>query len=109
MGEYQIFGVLLVASCVLAAGAAWWLAKRRAGWSVRRVGMIAALPLPGIAAALCLLVIGKAVLDGIVRPEACGLNACAMAMSAGFVLLLQALGVYGVSLVPAFLVTKLAR
>ncbi len=109
MGEYQIFGAFLVASCLVAAGAAWWLARRRTGWSARQVCMIAALPLPGSAAVLFLLLIVRAGFDAVTGSRACGLNACALTMSTNFVLLLQALAIYGIALVPAFLAVRLAR
>ena len=57
---------------------------RRTQWSKRRIKWIAASPLPGLAAALAVVVF----VQSIISPaERCGVDACAMAAMAAFLLL----------------------
>ncbi len=57
---------------------------RRTKWSKRRIRWIAALPLPGLAAALAVVVL----VQSIISPaERCGVDACAMAAMAAFMVL----------------------
>ena len=71
--------------------------------------MIAASPLPGAAIAFCILFIGYAMWSQATDPEGCGVDACGMAMMFGTILLFWAVCIYLISLLPAFLATKLAR
>jgi hypothetical protein len=97
----------LLAICgVLAAIGAWLLATWRRGWSSRKVALIAALPFPAVFAALCLFVLVRA---SLAPKEACGVDACAMAMAFALIALFwTALG-YGIGVGMAALVVRKRR
>ena len=101
----EIFVVPLI--CALTGNlGAWFLMRWRSAWSRRKTIVIAALPLPSIILALCLLVFFNA---ATASEESCGVDACGMAMMFSTFGMLYGLAGYGAGLVGAFGATAIAR
>ncbi len=90
-------------SCVAAMLLTLLLATRRATWRRRKIILLAALPIPGVIALLCLWVFGKALVTALFVPQSCGVDACGMAMMFSSIGLVWTFIVYAVSIVAALL------
>ena len=79
--RYTITSLFVI--CAIALLLAWVLG-RRTSWSQRRVLWTAAVPVPGLAALLAIIVFIESVTSSA---ERCGIDACGMAALAAFMLL----------------------
>lgn len=99
--EYATVGVVGAFAFVSA-----WLLSRYSHWTRRRVLIAAALPLPGIVGTLCVVLFLHAAFSS---RQACGVDACGMAMAAAITGLFLAVMAFAVGLGLASVALKLAR
>lgn len=109
MTDGEFFFALVCASCIATFVLAYLLASRCKHWSDRKVMLISALPVPGLLMALTAFVIGHAIFTGIVDPEACGVDACGMAMMFGSIGFAAGFAAYIIALLPASRGIRLGR
>ncbi len=101
----EILGFLALCG-LLSALATWLLNGRRRDWTHRQIALISALPFPILFGAACLFVFVRAFLAS---DEACGVDACSMAMNFALIGLFWAAVGYGVGLGTAMLVLRRLR
>lgn len=78
MGELLTDGLGYSVICALAAlSVAWLLRRRRPRWSRRRQSFLAALPIPAVTFAICLILMAK--IASTSRSD-CGVDVCGMVM-----------------------------
>jgi len=109
MTDGESFLALVCASCAVTFGLAYLLARWRKHWSNPKVKLIAALPVPGLLMVLTAFVVGHALVTSVVDPEACGADACGMAMMFGTMGFGAGLAAYIIALLPASMGVRLAR
>ena len=106
MSVYELRDLaILVATAVLPSMfLAWFFAGRRPDWRSRRVILLSAIPVPAMILLLCVAVFITAALSS---KEACGVDACGMAMMAATFVAGYALIALGVAVGAAWLVCRL--
>lgn len=94
MSDSMLLMLFVALTCLLSAGFAIIVRRRRPHWSRLKVSLLSALPLPGLVALLSLLIIGRAFVDSVVDRESCGVDACGMEMGFSAIILFCAALVY---------------
>jgi hypothetical protein len=103
--ELSDLTVLIFAAIVPAVALSVAFVRYRSAWSRRRAVLLAALPVPVIVWAFCLILFVK---SAIAPAEQCGVDACGMAMAASFFVSIYALVACGAGLATAWLVRRIA-
>ena len=90
---------------LMSFGLAWWLAKRARRLSRRKILLLAPLPLPAI-----ILILGLYIITNVsmTSAEACGIDACGMAIAGVFVGYTAALVAYVLGMAAAEIACRLA-
>lgn len=103
IGLFEIGSVAVLGALAFVAA---FLFGRFSRWTRRRVLIASTAPIPGLLAALCVAIFVHAAFSS---REACGIDACGMAMAAALTGFVIALAAFGLCSVLALLGLRLAR
>ncbi len=97
---------LVLAPVALTIGIALLVRRSFPNWSIPRISVLSALPLPAITMVMCTLLF---VMAATSSKEACGVDACGMTMAASLYMIGLAVGVYAASVVVAAIILVSGR
>ena len=103
--DLRDFLFLLIGCAALPAALALFFRKVHPLWSGRKVVILSAFPVPVFVWLLCLYVFLNA---SFATKEDCGVDACGMAMAFSVIIAFAALAGFGVGILSAWLVRKIA-
>lgn len=104
--ELRDLAILIMATLIPSAALSIIIVKLRPSWSNRRALLSAALPIPSIIWALCLVLFVSSV---FATKAQCGVDACGMAMMASTVVAAYALIAFLLGVVMAWLVRRIMQ
>lgn len=108
MSAYELrdFGILLAVTLVPSVLLAFVLLRVRPAWTQRTIVWVSAMPIPAVIVLVCAFVFFNALTTS---REACGVDACGMAMAFSIILVGYALAAFGVAALVCWLVCRWYR